>query len=243
MFESVVYKGVKVNYCKFGEGETTLFLHGWEGEINSFLWFAKRLDGCKVLVDLPPFGKSELLKGAWNLFDYVSLIKYLMAHLQIEKYNIVAHSFGGRIALVLGTSKNVNKMVLTGSAGIKDKSIITKLKVAKFKILKQLAHVGLYDKKKLLKYGSSDYIKLDDIMKQTFKNVVNLDLKSILKYVQCETLLVWGENDNSTPLKNGKLMKKKLANSGLYIIKGGSHFAYIEYPQIFLSAIKEFFNL
>ena len=240
MQSSIKYKGVEVSYLDFGKGETTLFLHGWEGSIDSFLFVANQIEGRKILIDLPPFGNSKPLEFAWDLFDYVGLVKYVMTYLGVQKYNIVAHSFGGRIALVLGTSKNVNKMVLTGCAGIKDKSIKLKFKILKYKFVKALSNLKLVNKDRLKGYGSSDYTKLNPIMKQTFKNIVNLDLTDILKYIHCEIFLIWGEKDTATHLSDGKLMKKKIKNCGLFIIENGSHFAYIEYPNIFISAVKLF---
>lgn len=46
-------------------------------------------------------------------------------------------------------------------------------------------------------------------MRETFKNIVNLDLTPYLPYVQNKTLLLWGEYDQDTPLKDGIKMNKK----------------------------------
>lgn len=238
-----IFKGVKINYLSFGSGETTLFLHGWEGSIDSFLFVANEINGHKVLIDLPPFGKSEDLIEVWTLYDYIACVKTLLEILNVNRYNIVAHSFGGRIALILATSTNVNKMVLTGCAGIKDKSLKLKYKVFKYKIKKRLHKFNLISNKRMENAGSSDYIKLDNTMKQTFNNIINLDLRKTLKYVDCEVLLIWGAKDNATPLKDAKLMNKKLKNSGLYVFDNGSHFAYIEYGKSFVDAVKLFLKV
>ena len=71
-------------------------------------------------------------------------------------------------------------------------------------------------------------------------NIINNDLRNILKCVESEVLLLWGEKDNAVPLKDAKLMQKKIKNCGLYVFEGGSHFCYIENSSAFISAVKLF---
>lgn len=237
------YKNVKIHYVVFGEGQATLFLHGWGGSVESFKFIAKEFSGKKILIDFPPFGDSGEPLSEWDLYDYVNVTKLIMLELKIDNYNIVAHSFGGRVAIILATCGVVNKMVLTGCAGIKDKSLKLRFKIIKFKIKKCLCKMKLISKQSLLNYGSSDYKECSQTMKATFKNIVNLDLTKYLKQIKARTLLIWGEFDNIVPIKYAKIMNKKIKGSGLYIFKGGTHFAYIEYGVNFIDAVKLFFNL
>ena len=48
--------------------------------------------------------------------------------------------------------------------------------------------------------------------------------------IKTETLIIWGENDESTPIKDAYKMNKLIKSSGLVVIKGASHFCYLEYP-------------
>lgn len=240
----IIYKNVRVHYVLFGEKLSncvpTLFLHGWGGSIESFLFIAKKINGKKLLIDFPPFGESGELKNAWTISDYVNVVKIVLEKCQIQQYDVVAHSFGGRIALQLGCGLGVQKMVLTGCAGIKDKSLKLKFKVLIFKIKKALCRCGIYRKEKLENQGSSDYVKLNDIMRQTFKNIINCDLINILNRVQSEVLLLWGEDDEATPLRYAKIMQKKMKNCGLYVFEKSSHFCYLENIDAFVSAVKLF---
>ena len=82
---------------------------------------------------------------------------------------------------------------------------------------------------------------LSENMKTTFRNIINIDLRKYLKFIYCPTLIIWGENDTSTPLKDGILMNKRRNNSGLIVLKKGTHFVYLEYPFYILKIILEFF--
>jgi pimeloyl-ACP methyl ester carboxylesterase len=58
--------------------------------------------------------------------------------------------------------------------------------------------------------------------------------------VQAPTLLIWGEADAETPLWMGKTMEKEIADAGLVVLEGGSHFAFLEQWQRFTLIVKQF---
>ena len=122
------YKDIKVFYKIKGKGQDDcplLFLHGWEGSSLSFKYFYDILSSKRrcIILDFPPFGKSEEPKEPFNLSDYSQIVIKILKKLQVNKVDIVAHSFGGRIAILLASqTKYINKMLLTGCAGIKRKS-------------------------------------------------------------------------------------------------------------------------
>mgnify|MGYP003308899457 CR=1 FL=1 len=73
-----------------------------------------------IAPDLLGFGESPKLKSVYNLDNYVSDTIKLINELEIEKYHIIAHSFGGRIALKLAQlDKRIDKIIITGGAGLK----------------------------------------------------------------------------------------------------------------------------
>ena len=77
-------------------------------------------------------------------------------------------------------------------------------------------------------------------MLTTFRNVVNEDLRYYLPYIENETLLIWGEKDIDTPLKDAKLMQKKIKNSALIIYPTATHYSYLEYPILTYNIIEKF---
>ena len=122
-------------------------------------------------------------------------------------------------------------------AGIKKKRNFKKiLKQNCYKLLKKISIImpqGL--KKKYLTcllniFASVDYKVLNNNMRKTFSNIVNEDLTNYLKDIDIETLLIWGENDQDTPLNDGILMNKLIKDSGLVTIKNGTHYVYLDAP-------------
>lgn len=245
------YKNIKVHYRVLGKQNLNknipiLFLHGWGGSTKSFEYFAKKLSETNtcILIDFPPFGKSSEPLQPLNIFDYTLLTNNILNIFSIEKVNIVAHSFGGRVAIELNSynSKRINKMLLTGCAGIKKKSFTKFFKILKYKFLKCLCKLKLYKKSKLSKFGSSDYKCLSNTMKITFKNIVNYNQKNKIKNIKCPTLLVWGKFDKETPFYFTKIFKKHIKDCEVICFENCSHFAYLERTNNFLAIMQSFFK-
>lgn len=249
----ILFKDVKVNYEIVGDGEELfVFLHGWGANLDLMksLAFAVGENHKCLLIDFPPFGKSQEPKQPWNLDDYVDLTAKIISqtlNLQQNKQNkhktlisaIFAHSFGGRVALKgLSDGKFSSKrLILLSSAGIKPKmSIKTKLQIARFKFLKKIGS------KKAEKFGSSDYKVLSPVMKQTFKEIINENLAPCCPKIGAKTLIIFGENDKETPPYMAKKLNKLIKNSQLYLIKGAGHFAYIENAAKVVPIIYAFLN-
>lgn len=244
-----IFNGVKTNFrVKFNNNKDkfVLLLHGWGGNLNSFLLLEKYLlenNFSVVSLDFPGFNKSDIPNENFCLDDYVKVVRELLQFLKIEKTFVVAHSFGGRVAIKLASSTStVQKLVLVDSAGLKPRfSLIRYLKIRCYKFLKWLKSKNII-KRDLNKFGSEDYKNLPSSMKKVFVRVVNEDLSCYLKNITCPTLLVWGKKDKATPLYMAKKMKRKIKDSGLVVYKNAGHFSYLDNYNEFLLVINSFFS-
>lgn len=234
--------GTKINYEVMGEGKPLLLLHGWGACINAMapIWMFFKEKYKVYILDFPgESGKSEIPEKPWGVPEYSELVRSFMTKLNIEKPDVIAHSFGGRVAIYLSSRyKNLfNKIVLTDAAGIKPKTTLKKwMKKMLFKCGKSAIKTFTFGEKRntlMIKYrdkhSSTDYKALkSDVMKETFKKVISLDLSDKLKDITNPTLLVWGENDTDTPLYMAEKMKKEISDCGLVVLKGAGHFSYID---------------
>ena len=222
-----------------------LFLHGWGGNKNSFLFLKNYFkDRDLWFISFPGHGNTpepENIIGIEGFAEYV--LSFLKEH-HIEKVDLVAHSFGGRVALVL-LSKHANmfgKVVLTGCAGLKPKfNIKIKLKIFNFKIKKKLVDFKILPKTILQNSGSDDYRVLTEKMRNIFKLIINKDLKNYARSIKNEVLLIWGEHDTATPLYMGIKLNKIIENSSLIVLKNDTHFCFYEEPWRFALILKYFF--
>lgn len=77
-------------------------------------------------------------------------------------------------------------------------------------------------------------------MHKTFINIINEDLTKYLKYIPSETLLIWGEKDIDTPLKDAYKINSLIKDSALIIYPNASHYSYLDYPILTNNIITEF---
>jgi len=91
--------------------------------------------------------------------------------------------------------------------------------------------------------GSADYRTASPVMKQCLVMAVNEDLTSLLSSIQAETLLIWGDADTATPLKDGELMEKLIPNAGLAVIKDAGHFSFLDQPVVFERIISSYLGI
>ena len=241
------YDDITIYYEKYGSSKKSIIiLPGWGNTRKTFDYMINFLkDYATVyILDYPGFGNSKFPDKDLSLYDYSNLIYEWIKYLNIDKPILIGHSFGGRIiTTLLGYYKyKFDNVIYLNSAGIKPKK---KFKSYIYKLLKKLKFIlpKKYKKKWLnylfKKYASTDYKQLNYNMQNTFKNIVNLDLKQYLKYIDSKVLLIWGNLDTSTPLKDAYVMKKEIINSELIILNNANHFSYLNYPYLVNKIIYE----
>ena len=248
---NIKIKGINVYYEVSGEGKDVLILHGWGANTEVMKKAAESFEG-KMRVfnlDLPGFGKSEEpLEDDWDIYTYGDFVKEFVQAVGIVKPVILAHSFGGRIALILAGKGliDINKMILTGCAGIKPVyGPLKKLKMKAFRLAKKLLRkIGLLSEKMEEKiksrHGSTDYMNADKKMREIMVRTVNEDLKYLLSDIRVPCLLVWGEGDDATPLADGKTMERLIPDAGLVVMPGSGHFAFLENAPWFGNIVRSF---
>jgi len=251
--EKVLINGLETNYKIAGEGKPFLILHGWGGSSDSWKAVQKKISqaGYKVIcLDLPGFGKSKEPPVAWSVADYTEWLLGFVNFLKLEKFFLLAHSFGGRVAVKFASiySEKLEKLILCAPAGIKIKPGF------KTRIIFWMAKIGnmfftprplnrFKDRARNLFYmflRKRDYVKANETMKDTLKKVINEDLLPDLAKVNTETLLIWGEKDRMVPLKYGYIFNKNIRKSRLKILPRIGHSPHLETPEKLSQLIMQF---
>ncbi len=189
-------------------------------------------------LDFPGFGGAGALIEPFSVADYAAWTKEALTLLGVERPHILAHSFGCRVAVKLVSEDNgfADKLVLTGPAGvILKRGFAYKVKVKTYRLVKKFA--PRYAEKT---FGSAEYRSLSPIMKESYKKIVNEDLRAAAEKIANPVLIIEGKEDTTTPLAEARAYLERFANGRLAQMEGG-HFAFAEHPLKFNLITEEFF--
>ena len=185
-----------------------------------------------VAVDMSGFGKAGELNYPYSVGDYAQEIKGVLDQIGEQKVDIIAHSFGARVAVKLANlDERINRIIFTGAAGLKPRrGFKYLLRKASFFILKNFV-----PKQKLTFLYAKDYQGLTPIMKESFKKIIAENLDEEYKKLKNKTLLIFGANDKETPPYMARQMKRLVKDSQLVFIAGAGHFCFISNSDEFNS--------
>lgn len=224
-----------------GEGVPVVYLHGWGCDGSIFSPIVKRLpDFANYTVDFTGFGKSEDPPACgFTVEDYAEQLKRFLSDQGLNRVTVVGHSFGCRVALVLAAKypEFVSGMILVAPAGLRRFSFARWCKVKAYKMSKFFAK--LRKTQPQTKFASEDYANCSEALRATFVKVVNQDLSTYAKRVDCTVLIVNGRQDMATPIVHARRLNKLIANSTLVEIEG-DHFAFFRSPVAFANTVKNF---
>lgn len=232
--------GYSIGYDRANNGgKPLLLLHGWGCDASTmrrvFFYFADK--GRDVIaIDFPGFGRSPAPPAAFTIYDYAAITARFLETLGIREPDVIAHSFGGRVAIILASRALTGRVLITDGAGVKPRrGLGYYFKVGTYKLKRKLGF-------KPKNAGSDDYRALPDDMKRVFVHVVNDYLDGLLTEINRPLLLVWGEKDRDTPLYMAKRIRKKARDCAVIVMKDCGHFAFLENFAEFVTIADAFFE-
>lgn len=230
----ILLNGKFVAVTRKGSGSPVLLLHGYLSSKESFYYQTQALAAngfCCVAPDMPAFGASDMIDYPWSVGDYAEWLKLFIAANGLKGADVIAHSFGARVAIKLLSADNslCNRLIITGGAGIvKPRSPRYMRQVKRYRRVKKL--FPRYAEKHV---GSEEYRSLSPLMKESYKKIVNTDLSAEAALVFNKTLLIYGNKDRVTPAyEEGETFARLMPNGRLTVIDGG-HFCFSENAERF----------
>lgn len=248
---NVVVNGLMTNYQKIGSGRRVVVcLHGWADSSATFAKYGQKLAKHYTLLipDLPGFGASAEPPKAWGIDDYANfLVTWLNKIGQKDVYAIIGHSNGGAIAISIvgrGLIKS-KKLILIASSGIRDIYQMKRLllrggaSIAKLplKILPKRARNRI--KRRAYEAIGSDYMLMPEL-DSSFRRIVAKDMQETATHIDTPTLLIYGSEDDATPVKYGQLFEDAISRSKLEIIDGADHMIHQQMPDKVAAMSEEF---
>lgn len=243
-------QGLNVHYQEVGEGAPIIIMHGWgcnTQTVASITATASRTNRV-YSIDLPGFGQTPEPPAVWGVEEYTRLIEDFAKQIGLRRPSLLGHSFGGRIGILFSSRNDVDKLILVDAAGLKPhRKLSYYLKVYSFKTAKTFIRFFFPKGKaqRLIedmrnKRGSADYNQASPRMKEILSKCVNEDLRHVLPQIKAPTLLIWGEDDTATPIRDARLMERLIPDAGLVSFPHCGHYSFLDNPTQFAAVLTSF---
>lgn len=236
------FNNSRIYYEVHGKGEPLLYIHGWNGSIESFKFnlldkLAKRYR--IIIFDLPGCGNSQKIDLSFEKLS--AIIDKLLDILKIKKVNLIGFCMGAIIALDYSIRKQerVNKLILIETyidfPWIVFPLIVNKLnsglfrfflfkKIGKYIIKKHLFLEGYRYRKEFFKMFqkanpkiSFDYIKL-------LWNYSRINHYRRMGSLRTEVNLILGRHTSRTIIRTAEKISKNIPKSNILFLDKAGHF-------------------
>jgi pimeloyl-ACP methyl ester carboxylesterase len=245
-----------------------LLIHGWG--TAGFYWreTAQALSStAQVIVpDLPGTGRSQPVRSAQNMFDQVATLAALLDELKVARVQVVGHSMGGAMALLLAQARPqaVESLVLTSTC-----FFLTERQVRIYRAIMQVSFLAMRfrphwladlpafvrasakryfyrvpDAPDLLRHGLLDYLQLDYATAVACaNNASDPAIPAAGAGVRVPTLLVACRQDEVMPVDNVEYTSMVIPRSQVRWMDECGHLPMVEKPAEYLDILRSFLDL
>lgn len=225
-----------------------ILLHGLMGALSNFEGILDHF-GKKQNVFIPLLPIYTIPLKSLDLDGLVDSISEFIEFKGFEKVNLLGNSLGGHLAQMyaLKHPERVNKIVLTGSSGLFENAFGSSFpRRSSRDYIRKKTEMVFYDPKVATEALVDDvFDSVSDLGRcirivKTAKSAVRHNLEDKLHLIKAPTLLVWGVQDEVTPLWVGKKFNELIINSKLVVFDKCGHAPMMEHPDEFNKTLEEF---
>lgn len=246
----IVVDQLLVHYELAGKGRLVVLLHGWGDSAKGLAGLSKELaPNYQILsIDLPGFGASQIPKNVWDLDNYSEFLQALLEKLDLnEVYAVIGHSNGGALAIRALSLHAVQpkKLILLAASGIRTGGGARRFSLKLLAKTGNIATIWMPEKqraalrKSLYQTAGSDLTVVPEL-EESFKKIVKQDVQQDAAKITIPSLLIYGQNDQSTPVEFGRIYHDLITESKLEIINDAGHFVHHDQSDKVNKFIKDF---
>jgi pimeloyl-ACP methyl ester carboxylesterase len=251
--------GVTTHYQLIGSSkqQPTLFLlHGWlcDWQIWSPVIAPLSESFRLVIPDLPAFGKSAAGSPTWDSQRYAEWLEAFITHIQEtvgahSPHILAGHSFGGKVAALYASqarlaSPSLQHLLLIDAAGLPDPLPASKQLQKTFlglipSVLKKAVPTQLKERFLKATHSSTDHYQSNPAQKEVLKATIRENIADSLPHISLPTTIIWGANDQDTPVHQAHQFQKLIPNAHLHTFENAGHFPFIDDPARFVTVVKK----
>ncbi|AYQ91137.1 alpha/beta fold hydrolase [Burkholderia gladioli] len=251
--------GVRLAYRLQGEGPRELvcihgvgsYLEAWQGAINALG------RGFRVLsFDLRGHGRSERVKGRYEIDDFVGDVLALADHAGFARFDLAGFSLGGLIAqrLALTHPARLRRLVLL--ATVAGRTAEERARVAERLAALQAGERGAHYDASLSRWLTEDFqarhpALVDELRRRNARNdpdcyaaayrvLAQTDFGGLIDQIAMPTLIATGECDAGSNPRMARYMHERIPDSRLAILPNLRHSLLNEAPEQVAALMRAF---
>ena len=273
--QNIVSGDTNIHFKIFGQGEPVLIINGGPGmNSNGFVPLAKIIGQSNqaIIYDQRGTGKSIISKIDTNTITLDSMIndiEILRKHLEIEKWVVLGHSFGGMLASYYASHypKRIKGLILSSSGGI-NMDLFSRISIAsrltkterdsldywnniisngdttyyvRLQRGKYLAPAYLYDKSNIPVVAERLTQGNSTINQLVYQNMrkIGFDCSEGLKKIKTPVLIIQGRED-LIDKETAETALDVLQNSTLVILENCGHYGWLDQPKKYFENINSY---
>jgi pimeloyl-ACP methyl ester carboxylesterase len=252
----------KIVYLEGGKGETLVLLHGFNGNKDLWVRFAKYLKGYHLVIpDIAGFGESsQVPTDNYSIENQVGRIDRFVEVLKLDKFHMAGNSMGGTYTAIYGAKHPEKVLTIAlldagGAPSQKKSEFVLELEKGNNLLLAN----NIEDYKKLVALGfakppalpssfkkiiAEDWIAHSEFNKKIWKDIQvrTFSLAPFLPMIQAPVLIMWGDQDKMLDIGGIDFLERNLKNYRTVIMKDTGHMPMFEQPEETANAYMSFLN-
>jgi 3-oxoadipate enol-lactonase len=250
--------GLALHYEVRGSGRPLLLIGGIPAIANDWASLAERLAASRRVIayDNRGCGRSSVTPGPYTTAQLAADAIALMDHLEIDRADVLGVSMGGMIAqeVALGWPGRVRHLVLGCThCGVEHAPRMPREAGRAFSMraddwalrmrtLAPFAFTESVDPELLRRFieKKSGDVQDPEGYRAQVAAVLSHDTYERLPDLTCPTLILTGDGDRVIPAASSDVLRERIPDSTLYVIRGAGHLFFLERPDESLLALEAF---
>lgn len=258
--KQVMVAGHRLHYVEAGAGPPVVLLHGLGSDARAWRQTIPALASSYHVfaLDQIGFGQSDKPDIPYRVGVLVDSLTGFLDAVGLKKTTLIGNSLGGWVATTFATSHpdRLDKLVLVDSAGYgQEPSEMVRDYLARFDPAMVSAAMQLLgsmspDDQRRVQLAAVQYfarrMSRDDglAVASIVESIVRGEdaLGSEVKQIAAPTLVVWGRNDMTIPLRVGETLAKDIPHAQKVVLDGCGHRPMGECAPAFNAAVRRFLD-
>ena len=224
---TIEFNGFTLSYLEGGEsGDPILFLPGWGVSTEPYREYLDLLAQKYWVIapDLPGFGRSPCSLSLTSYHTYANCIVQLIERLNLDRFRLIGHSFGGGVALALAAAvpQAIDGLIIIDCTGVP--TPLSDMVRGRFAELdKQIAHSARTPLLKVARALGHNLVFRTRHLIGGARITLKEDIRPWLSEIEAPCLVLWGEGDRFTPIEIGYSLVETISSARLQIVPDAYH--------------------